>query len=229
MATQGRIVGLDAKGQLIGDYNEPLTPPSHWAYLPAGDAGVTRKVTANGDFWRVQVKKGRRSITKGIWASTAIIAHAQKAVEAQRATDAYQNRVEYDKQRRQNKQNLYEVEFCEAVKTYLNFHPIHKNMEASIAQAVTAHAVPVGSGTVARTSMIPIGERAARAVIAWMRHKTTAYDQLNIARIKGERRNVRRELAKQSTRVLDNYRKNGAIPINCPLYIAVQKIEQHSR
>jgi hypothetical protein len=226
MAIEARIVGLDAKGKLVGDYGEPLTPPAHWAFLPAGDAGVTRKVTAHGNYWRVQVKKGRRTISKGIWASAAIIEAAQKSVTAQRSTDSYQNRVEYDKQRRQQKQDQYETEFAAAVRAFLNFSAAHKRIEAIVAQAVTQHAIPIGSGTVARTSMIPIGERAARAVIAWMRHQTTAYDNLTIARIKGERRAVRRELADQSTRVLNNYRKNGTIPINCPLYIAVQKIEQ---
>ena len=224
MANAGRIVGLDAKGKLVGDYGEPLTPPGHWAFLPAGDAGVTRKVTANGDYWRVQVKQGRRTISKGIWASSALIAEAQKLVDAQRSTEAYKNRSEYDKQRRQQKQDQYEVEFFNAVRAYLKFDKVHEPMEAVIAQAVTKHAIPVGSGTVARTSMIPIGERAAHAVIAWMRHQTTAYDNLNIARIKGERRAVRRALAEQSVAVLNKYRNNGAIPVNCPLLIAVKKM-----
>jgi hypothetical protein len=43
---------------------------------------------------------------------------------------------------------------------------------------VTTHAAPVGSGTVARTERIPIERRAEAAVIAWMRHQTTAYDNL---------------------------------------------------
>lgn len=228
MAFEGRIVGLDSKGKLIGDYGEPLTPPAHWSFLPAGDAGVTRKVTANTDFWRVQVKKGRRTLSKGIWASTAIIAEAQRSVTSQRTTDAYKNRCEYDKQRRQQKQDQYEIEFTQAVRHFLNFDPTHQSIEETIAHAVTQHAIPVGSGTVARTSMIPLGERASHAVIAWMRHKTTAYDHLNIARIKGERRAVRRSLAEQSLAILNRYRHNTSIPINCPLHIAVKKLMQPS-
>lgn len=228
MANAGRIVGLDAKGKLVGDYGEPLTPPGHWAFLPAGDAGVTRKVTANGDYWRVQVKMGRRTISKGIWASSALIAEAQKLVDAQRSTEAYKNRSEYDKQRRQQKQDQYEVEFFNAVRAYLKFDKAYEPIEAVVAQAVTKHAIPVGSGTEARTSMIPIGERAAHAVIAWMRHQTTAYDNLNIARIKGERRAVRRALAEQSVAVLNNYRNNRPIPVNCPLFIAVKKMVNRS-
>ncbi|MDP4208145.1 MAG: DUF2293 domain-containing protein [Bacteroidota bacterium] len=228
MAKEGRIVGLDSNGKLIGDYGDPLTPPSHWAFLPAGDAGITRKVTANGDYWRVQVKKGRRTISKGIWASAAIIAEAQRTVTSLRTSDAYQKRSTYDKQRRQQKQDQYEIEFTNAVRDFLNFDKTHKTLEETIARAVTEHAIPVGSGTVARTSMIPVNERAARAVIAWMRHKTTAYDNLNIARIKGERRAVRRALAEESKAILHKYRNNSEIPINCPLQIAVKKLMQQT-
>ena len=38
----------------------------------------------------------------------------------------------------------------------------------------------------------PCQERAEAAVIAWMRHQTTAYETMKIARIKGGRRQVRR-------------------------------------
>jgi tryptophan-rich sensory protein len=51
---------------------------------------------------------------------------------------------------------------------------------AFLADAVTQHATPVGSGTVARTECIPTHERAEAAVIAWMRHHTTAYDEMAI-------------------------------------------------
>ncbi|MEZ6128720.1 MAG: DUF2293 domain-containing protein [Planctomycetaceae bacterium] len=49
-----------------------------------------------------------------------------------------------------------------------------------MATAITAHATPVGSGTVARTQRIPVEQRAESAVIAWMRHQTTAYDHMKI-------------------------------------------------
>jgi hypothetical protein len=88
---------------------------------------------------------------------------------------------------------------------------------------VTAHATPVGSGTVARTVMIPIEERASKAVIAWMRHQTTGYDHMKIARIKGERRAVRRQLAERSTQLLKIYRQGAPIPADCPLMKALMK------
>ena len=84
--------------------------------------------------------------------------------------------------------------------------------------AVTQHATPVGSGTVARTQRIPIEQRAESAVIAWMRHQTTAYDQMKIPRADGKRREVRRMLAEKTRKLLLRYRGGTAIdPKTCPL------------
>ena len=90
--------------------------------------------------------------------------------------------------------------------TFLDFAPSHANLAEQMADAVTQHATPVGSGTVARTQRIPIERRAESAVIAWLRHQTTAYDNMSIARVKGKRREVRRMLAEQSRRLLEKYR-----------------------
>ncbi|MFA9389728.1 MAG: DUF2293 domain-containing protein [Prolixibacteraceae bacterium] len=220
-----RIVSPGEKGKLVGEYGEVLTPPSGWIFLPAGDAGVTRKVTSNGEYWRVQYKKGRRTISKGIWAPEAIVQQAQLKVTAVRLTDDYKKKRVADLKRREKKQELYDAEFCAAVETFLNFNERYKDMEQKLAKAVTVHAIPVGSGTVARTQMIPIEERAAHAVIAWMRHQTTAYDHLKIARIKGERRAVRRSLAQQSVDLLAVYRRGKAIPEDCPLQKALNQIQ----
>jgi hypothetical protein len=46
---------------------------------------------------------------------------------------------------------------------------------------------------------------------------------MQIARIKGERRAVRRELAQQSVQLLRAYRAGRAIPENCPLQQAVRQ------
>lgn len=93
-----------------------------------------------------------------------------------------------------------------------------------LAQAVTAHATPVGSGTVARTRRIPLGRRAEAAVIAWLRHQTTAYDDLAIPRVRGKRREVRRLLATQSRRLLDAYRRGDPVDAaRCPLQRALPR------
>lgn len=216
-----RIVTRNRDGRLTDVKGELLSPPPDWIFLPAGDAGITRKVTSKGVYWRVEVKKGRRTMPLGIWAPAATIAQAQEDAEAMRATIQYHNRKIYTAERREKKQTAYDAEFCQAVERFLNFHSQYKELEKELARAITAHAIPIGSGTVARTQLIPIEERAAHAVIAWMRHQTTAYDDMKIARIKGERRAVRRSLAQQSVTLLAHYREGKIISAGCPLQEAL--------
>lgn len=222
MKNNKHIVIPDKEGNLVTANGDYFTPPKHWSFLPAGDAGITRKITSRGMYMRVQVKKGRRFISKGIWAPASIIAEAKQEVTATRQTDEYKIKLNKDRERRARKQQEYENTFCLEVQRFLNFHNSFKEQEKLLAKLVTKHAIPVGSGTVARTQMIPVEERAAKAVIAWMRHKTTAYDNLKIARIKGERRAVRRNLAQQSNQILQKYRKGEQITEDCPLQKALK-------
>jgi len=219
-----RIVKPGSRGELTGANGETLKPPTDWTFLPAGDAGITRKVTSKGVYWKVEVKKGRRTISLGIWAPATTIEQAQRDVQQIRLTDEYKKKQTYALERREKKQIQYDAEFCLAVEDFLDFHSNYKDLEKKMARVVTVHAIPVGSGTVARTQLIPIEERAAHAVIAWMRHQTTAYDNLKIARVKGERRAVRRSLAQQSVELLANYREGRAASENCPLQKALSKL-----
>ena len=206
---------------MIDEKGQKLTPPSNWAFLKAGDAGVTRKVTSKGNYWKVQFKKGRRIMSKGVWAPEDIISDAIKEMELTRNSKEYQKKMDSARRSRDKRQSEYEQEFLLEIRRYLNFAPAYKDYELRMAQLITEHAVPVGSGTVARTSMIPIEERASRAVIAWMRHKTTAYDAMDIARIKGERRKVRAMLARRSVELLESFRKGDKIGDESPLIKAL--------
>lgn len=221
MGQEECIVQSGRDGQLLDLQGQVVSPPQGWVFLPAGDAGLTRKVTARTGFWRVQARMGRRIISKGIWAAETVIEAARAEVEAQRETPQYQQKLAGDRRRRAAKQEVYEGEFLQAVRDYLAFAPCYKEYELRMAEAITRHAVPVGSGTVARTARIPLEERAAHAVIAWMRHQTTAYDSMSIARIKGERRQVRRMLAHRSVVLLEGYRQGRAISADCPLWRAL--------
>lgn len=225
MDNEIRIVKPGGQGKLIGLNGENLTPPSGWTFLSAGDAGITRKITSKGEYWRVEIKKGRRTISLGIWAPEATIKQAQVDVQAVRLTDEYKKKQIYVAERREKKQAQYDTEFCIAVSQFLDFHSRYKDLERKLAKAVTVQSIPVGSRTVARTQLIPIEERAALAVIAWMRHQTTAYDYLKIARIKGERRAVRRSLAQQSVTLLASYREGLAATENCPLQKALNQLQ----
>ena len=108
------------------------------------------------------------------------------------------------------------------MRAYLGFHPRYAALAELMAAEITAHATPVGSGTVARTQRIPLERRAEAAVIAWMRHQTTAYDDMVIPRVKGARREVRRLLARRSKGLLERYRRGQAPPEGCPLARALR-------
>jgi len=222
MEKEIKIIRTGPNNTLVNEHGEQVRPPAGWAFLAAGDAAITRKVSAEGLFWRVQARMGRRTISKGLWAPEAIIARARQEVEARRATDTYKNKLANDRKRRAQKQTEYEQEFMLTVRAFLGFAPRYEAEEKAMAEAVTVHAIPVGSGTVARTTLIPIEERAAKAVIAWMRHQTTAYDGMRIARIKGERREVRRMLARRSMELLRSYREGREPAPGCPLKLALE-------
>lgn len=200
-----------------------LTVPPSWALLPPGDAALTRRVKASGPTWTVKEKVGRRVMSRGVWADRDAIEAERARLEIERADPAYLRRLEAGRKRRAKKQEAYVEDFRGAVVAYLDFHPRFEAVAARLADAVTAHATPVGSGTVARTQRIPIERRAESAVIAWMRHQTTAYDDMKIARVKGERRRVRRMLAQRSKGLLSAYRRGEPVdPAQCPLAVALE-------
>lgn len=194
-----------------------LTPPEGWALLPPGDAGLTRRVKSAGEHWVVQEKVGRRMFSRGVWASAETIERIQAELEAERSTEGYARRKESDARRREEAQAGYVEDFHGAVVAFLAFHPSHADLADRLARAITEHATPVGSGTVARTKRIPVEERAEAAVIAWMRHRTTGYDDMVIPRVKGKRREVRRMLARRSQELLQRYRRGEPVEDDCPL------------
>lgn len=182
------------------------SPPSDWTLLPPGDAGLTRRVKAAGPSWTVQEKVGRKLFSRGVWAPSMNIETARAALDEERSTDAWQKKLEQGRARRQAKEEAYVVDFEAEVLRFLAFSKTFAKDAEKLAALVTTHATPVGSGTVARTDRIPVEERAEAAVIAWLRHQTTHYDSMKIERIKGRRREVRRELAGVSRALLDLHR-----------------------
>ena len=207
MPTQTRVVSPGPDGQTVRtEGGQVLRVPDGWTLLPPGDAGVTRRVKAAGPTWTVQEKVGRRTFSRGVWAPAATVERVRTDLAVERATPEYAKRREADAQRRERDQADYVQTFKRAVLDYLNFDPRFAPLADELAQAVTDHATPVGSGTVARTERIPVADRAEAAVIAWMRHRTTAYDNMQIPRVKGKRREIRRMLAARSKALLDAYR-----------------------
>ena len=71
-----------------------LTVPDGWALLPPGDAAMTRQVKEAGDHWVLQVKRGRKTFSRGVWAPAATIDRVRAALEAEQATEGYARRKE---------------------------------------------------------------------------------------------------------------------------------------
>ncbi|HEX4146831.1 MAG TPA: DUF2293 domain-containing protein, partial [Pirellulales bacterium] len=198
-----------------------LTAPADWMLVPPGDAALTRRVKAAGDHWVVAEKKGRKVFSRGIWAAAKTIDRIRAELEAERSTESYAKKKASGARRRDKAQAEYVEDFHGAVVAYLAFHPSHADLAQRLARAVTAHATPIGSGTVARTKRIPVEQRAEAAVIAWMRHQTTGYDGMKVPRVKGKRREIRRMLAQRSKELLARYRQGAASKDGGPLQAAL--------
>lgn len=198
-----------------------ITVPENWILLPPGDAALTRRVKAAGDHWIVQEKRGRKLFSRGIWTDSGTVERIRAELEVERSTESFAKKQESAARRREKVQSEYVEDFFGAVVSFLAFHVEHTALADRFARAVTDHATPVGSGTVARTKRIPVEDRAEAAVIAWMRHQTTGYDGMVIPRVKGKRREVRRLLAQRSKELLQRYRSGAAIDPHCPLKLAL--------
>ncbi len=181
--------------------------PASWSLLPPGDAGLTGRVKKAGPAWTVQERRGRKLFSRGVWAPAPTIESIRAALVVEREDPAYARKLESGRRKRAVEQSQYEEDFAQAVFRFLNFAAVHAELGQQLAKAIADHAVPVGSGTVARTKRIPIEQRAEAATIAWLRHATTGYDHMDIARVKGMRREVRRMLAERSRLLLGRYRR----------------------
>jgi hypothetical protein len=199
--------------------------PEGWILIPPGDAALTRRIKAAGEYFAVAEKKGRKVFSRGVWTAPATVERIRDELEAERSTEAFAKKRQSDTRRREKAQAEYVDDFFEAVVAFLAFPAVHTTLAEQLARAVTDHATPVGSGTVARTKRIPVEQRAEAAVIAWMRHQTTGYDSLVIPRVKGKRREVRRLLAQRSKELLERYRRGEEVVEGCPLQRSLQRVE----
>lgn len=205
---------------VVNHKGETIKVPDTWELLEPGDAALSRRIKKDGPTWTMKEKKGRRLFSKGIWAPADRIAALRAELEQERLDPAYQKKLDAGRKRREKEQVAYAEDFESSVLQYLSFAPAYAELAAEMAKQIAAHATPVGSGTVARTKRLSIEQRAEAATIAWMRHQTTAYDDMHIPRIKGQRREVRRQLAKRSKQLLNDYRCGAPRPQSCPLAAA---------
>ncbi len=220
-------------GPRVGTVRSPdgriLPVPDDWELLEPGDAALTRRTKAAGEHWVVQETKGRRTFSQGVWAPKVLIARLRQERIAEQSTVAYAKKKVAASCRREMVQSAYVEDFYGAVVGFLAFHPNHRPLVELFARAVTDHATPVGSGTVARTKRIGVEQRAEAAVIAWMRHQTTGYETMLIPRMKGKRREIRQLLAKRSKELLAKYRMGLPVEEGCPLYQALKTAKAEPR
>ena len=192
--------------------------PSGWEFVPSGDPALTRRLKASAaDFWVVKRKVGGREFGVGLCVPAGLADGIGRQLKAERETPEYRKKLAAGRRRREKEQEEYQEDFEKAVLDFLHFHERYGELASRLAKVVTAFTTPVGSGTVARTRRIPIEERARAAVIAWMRHNTTDYDERYIPNIAGRRRDVRRDIAQESLALLKDYRRGSDVPPDCPL------------
>ncbi len=224
MPDQNRDVAPGPDGTWFRTRSELLRMPVGWELLAPGDAALTRRVKAAGPSWVVQEKRGNKLFSRGVCAPTARIEHIRAELAVEREDPAYAKGLEKSRARRDAQQVTYVGEFRDAVVAFLAFSPDYAELQARVASAIASHATPVGSGTVARTQRISIEQRAASATIAWLRHQTTSYDGMQIARVRGRRRQVRQQLAQRSHELLASYRRGDRIdPASCVLRLALDR------
>lgn len=204
----------------LGDDGTPIEAPEGWTLLPPGDAGLTRRVKALGPTWTIVERRGRKVFGRGLLAPSDHIDGARRALDVERADPSYARKLEAGRERRARAEVAYADDFAAEVRAFLAFSEPYFDLGLRVSVAVAAHATPVGSGTVARTRRIPIEERAEAAVIAWLRHQTTAYDDMDIPRVPGLRREVRRELAARSRKLIESHRRSAHAATDCPLCVA---------
>lgn len=213
----------EKEGYVFNLAGKPMQIPAGWEVLTPGDAALSRRVKQEGPSWTVIEIKRRKRFSHGVLAPAERIAILKADREAEKDDPKYQKKLVAGRARRAKAEQVYAEEFEQVVFQFLDFHEDHINLANKLAKTVTEHAIPVGSGTVARTQRIPIERRAEAAVVAWMRHQTTAYDHMTIPREKGARREVRRMLAERSRKLLGRYQvRNGEVSQACPLTSALQ-------
>jgi hypothetical protein len=208
-------------GYVVTFQGKELKIPIGWDLLQPGDAGLTRRVKKHGPHWVVKEFYKKRWISLGVLAPADRIAFFRQELDKEREDPAYAKKLETGRKRREKQQEAYVEDFAAAVREFLDFAPVYSDLATKLADLIAKHATPVGSGTVARTKLIPIEHRAEAATIAWLRHQTTSYDHMDIGRAKGERREVRRMLAEESRRRLSGYRKGVTMGKGCPVWKAV--------
>ncbi|MDC1106865.1 DUF2293 domain-containing protein [Prolixibacteraceae bacterium] len=213
-------------GKLIDRNGKEVIIPRKWSFFPAGDAGVTRAITKQKNYIRVKELRGRRAISKGIWAPEELIQEAKQRMTKVRSSDIYRKQKLQREMRRDQIQEAFIESLEHAIRDRLSFHNCYKELEESLAKAIVDHSSPIGSGTVSRSSRLSIETKAEKAINGWVRHHLTPYEQLKIARTKGARRLARKMMIDKGNEVLVVYRKGQECPNPCPIHKSLNSLSR---
>jgi len=166
----------DTKDGLWHPEHGELEPPEEWEFLPAGDAFLTRRVSAGGVYWVVWRPKGRSEHRRklGLLAPRTVI-EAARAASADTVAERARQR-EASARQRDRAEAVYREELGAAVFRWLDFAPHHHLLATEIAVGAVEQATEVGSGRIGRTRTLPLEERAALAARAFIRHRHTDYE-----------------------------------------------------
>ena len=127
-------------------YGQALTPPAGWIFVESGDAGLTRRLKAAGDYWVMVHRRRNRIEAIGLWIAADVVQEVKAGLEAERSDQSHLKKLEAGKKYREAKQEKYEVEFRNAVLSFLAFAGKWSAFAEKFADAVTVHAVPVEGG-----------------------------------------------------------------------------------
>ncbi len=188
-----------------------LQAPAGWELLPSGDAFVTRRVKTAGVYWSLWRPRGRDHPHRrllGILAPAATVAQARE--EAAQTVVERSSRRAQGAAYRARKEDLYRQELAEAIVAFLGFAPEHAGLARSIATEAAQRAVEVGSRRVGRTRTISVGERAALAARALIRHRYTDYEERLLLEVWDDEflyRSVKAEAQDAVDRYLEEHRR----------------------
>jgi hypothetical protein len=177
----------------------------HLAFLPSGDAALTRRTKKVSRLTAVVVRWSRsrkRYERQGILAEAEAIESAEQ--ECPSDAELRARRRERDKVRRADEDARLQAEFAGAIRDLFPYCP------AGRAESIARHAATRASGRIGRTAAgRALDPEAVRlAVAASVRHIDTNYDKLLMSAV--ERETARRQVHQRVEDVLSNWRDGGA-------------------
>src|SRR3954471_18273332 len=78
-----------------------LNVPDGWVLVPPGDAALSRRIKAAGDFFAVAEKRGRKVFSRGIWTAGTTVERIRAELESERSTESFARKKEADARRRE--------------------------------------------------------------------------------------------------------------------------------